>query len=206
MNPNSAEVLDCYATSFLVARGRFDEAIAMLKRALELDPVSPSIYTDLGGAYFCAREFDHCVGACQTALRLDRHFYEGHLQLAGAYLEMGKAAEALTEYRTALQLTPERPGSLSGLGRALATTGHRAEAQQILADLEQLARKRFVPKLAKAMVYLGLGEKGLALDWLDMACEGRECYMAYLVSDPTMDPLRNEPRFQALLKKVGHDP
>jgi tetratricopeptide (TPR) repeat protein len=102
-----------------------------------------------------------------------------------------------------VQVAPDSPYAQQALGYAYGVTGHRDEALDVLADLDQLAKTRYVPPSAKAYVYLGLGQKEVALDYLDRAYEERDTEMIFLRGDPWLSPLRNEPRFQALIKKVG---
>ncbi len=103
------------------------------------------------------------------------------------------------------QLAPEWPTAQSFLGYVYGLTGRRAEAMKVLANLDELARKRYVGPVAQTFVYLGQGEKHLALDWLEKASEDRLPEMIWLKVDPALAPLRNEPRFQALIKRVGLD-
>ena len=204
LSPNSSEAMDGYIT-FLCARGRFDEAVVMLKKALELDPVSPAFYTDLGWVYQYSGQFEQALAALRKALELDHSFFWAHNLLGITYQLMGKTAEALAEFQTMIQLAPDQPYALSSLGGSLGEAGRRAEALKALADLDQLATKRYVTRTAQAGVYLAMGQKETALDWLEKAYEERDIEMPYLKVDPTLAPLRNEPRFQALLKKVGLD-
>jgi len=93
----------------------------------------------------------------------------------------------------------------ANLGYAYGVSGRRAEAMQVLTDLDGLSRKRYVSPYVQAYVYLGLGQNDTALEWLERACEERDGNMPVLNVDQAFDPLRNEPCFQAMLKKVGLD-
>jgi tetratricopeptide (TPR) repeat protein len=204
LNPNSPAALDGYA-NFLVTQGRFDDAILILKTALELDPLSPALHTDLGGIYGWSGQLDRAAQHLNKALELDRNFFQAHYWLGWNWQLMGKTEEALAEFQTTIQLDPDSPMVHFGMGYALGVTGRRAEALQVLADLDQLATKRYVTSFAQAFVYLGLGRRDVALDWLEKAYEDHDSNMAFLKVDPGLASLRNEPRFQALLKKVGLD-
>jgi serine/threonine-protein kinase len=202
LNPHSPLALDGIANLFEFQR-RFIDAIAMSKKALELDPLSPALHHDLGANYSWAGEFDRAISHFRKALELDRNFLWAHPGLGMAYLFMGRTNEAMAEFEAARQLASEWPWGQAALGYAYGASDRSAEAIQVLADLEQLSKKRYVSPFQKAYVYLGLGKKDTALDWLEKACEERDGNMPLLNVDQAFDPLRNEPRFQALLKKVG---
>ena len=202
LNPNSSLALDTYGT-FLTAWGRFDEAVAVENRALELDPLSPALYNDLGIIYWDSRQFDRAIPHFRKALELDRSFHFSRHLLGLAYLWTGMPVEALAEFQALAQLAPDLPWVQGALGYFYALTGRPEEARKALADLDQLASKRYVTHWARAIIYLGLGQKSVALDWLEKAVEEHDGWMWDINVCPWYDPLRNEPRFQALLKKVG---
>jgi tetratricopeptide (TPR) repeat protein len=202
LNPHSQLAVDGYA-NFLEFQRRFIEAIAMSKKALELDPLSPGLHHDLGANYFWSGQFDLAIPNFREALELNRNFLWARPFLGCAYLFTGKTNEAMAEFQTTKQLVPDWPWGQAVLGYAYGVNGSRAEAIQVLEDLEQLSRKRYVSPYVQAYVFLGLGQKDTALDWLERACEERDGNMPVLNVDPAFDPLRNEPRFQALLKRVG---
>jgi len=204
LSPNSTLALDGYC-NLLVARGRFEEAIDVMNNALELDPLSPGLESDLGWAYYNAGQFHRGIPHCLKALELDRNFFQAHLVLGWSYLFTGRSAEALGEFKVTLQLQPDSPAPQEALGYFYGVTGRREEALQVLARLDQLAKTRYIPRNVQASVYLGLGQKELALDWLEKACDEHDAEVAFLKVDPEFAPLRSEPRFQALLKKVGLD-
>ena len=204
LNPNSSLAVDAYAATFLVARGRFDEATAMLRKALESDPLSPVLYSDLGWAYKISGRFEQALSALRTALELDRNFFQAHENLGWTYQLSGKTAEALAEFQAMIQLAPDSAAARSGLGYSLGMAGRRDEALKVLADLEQLATKRYDTIYCQAVVHLGLGEKEIALDWLEKAHEEGHS-MIYLKVEPVFAPIRNDPRYKALVKKVRLD-
>ena len=202
LNPNSPLALDSY-TNFLAMQGRFDEAVVVQKRALELDPLSAGLWHDLGWIYFESGQFDQAIPHLRKALELDRDLHVSRHELGLSYLWTGKTAEALAEHQILAQLAPNLPWVQGALGYFFALTGRPAEARKALADLDQLASKRYVPCWARAIVYLGLGQKSLALDWLEKACEEHDGWMWDLNVCPWYGSLRNEPRFKVLLKRVG---
>jgi serine/threonine-protein kinase len=202
LNPNSALALDTY-TNFLAIQGRFDEAVMLQKRALELDPLSAGLWHDLGWIYFESGQFNRAIPHLRKALELDRNLHMSRHELGLSYLWTGKTAEALAEHQILAQLAPNLPWVQGALGYFYALTGRHADAKNVLTGLDQLARKRYVPCWARAIVYLGLGQKSAALDWLEKAVEEHDGWIWDLNVCPWYDSLRNEPRFQVLLKKVG---
>ena len=202
LNPNSSSALDAYS-GLLAVRGHFEEAIAVQKRALELDPLSPALWHDMCFPYFEAGELDRAIPPLRKALELDRNFHQSRVLLAFCYHLSGKAAEAAVEFQTLGQLAPDLPLALGSVGYFCAVTGRPEDARKLVSELDQMARKRYVPSWARAIVYIGLGQKSPALDWLEKGCEEHDGWMWTLSRDPWYDPLRKEPRFQALLKKVG---
>jgi len=202
LGPHSSLAQDGYA-NFLVLRGRFNEATAVLNRALELDPLSPGLHHDLGWTCRMSGQFDRAIPHFLRALELDRSMLASRVLLGSCYLVTGKPTQALAEFKAVLQSAPNWPWAQSFLGYAYGVTGRRKEAKRVLVGLEKLAKKRYVPPQAQAYVYLGLGQNDIVLDWLEKAYEGHDVEMAFLNVDVLLAPLRNEPRFQALLKKAG---
>jgi serine/threonine-protein kinase len=202
LSPYSPLALDAYANFLLLARG-LDEAVAVLNRALVLDPLSPALHSDLGVFYHMSGQFDQAIPCFRKTLELDSNFFWARLNLGWAHLFTGNTDEALAEFRNMVKLAPLSPYAQQALGYAYGVTGHRDEALEVLAKLDQLAKTRYVPPSAKAYVHLGLGQKELALDCLDKAYAERDTEMIFLKGDPPFTTLRNEPRFQALLKKIG---
>jgi serine/threonine-protein kinase len=202
LNPYSSLALDAYA-NFLVFQSQFDEAVAVWTEASVSDPLSPMLHFELGWALEMSGQFERAIPNFYRALELDRDFLMARLFLGYAYLFAGKTSEALEEFQIAKQWAPDDQWAQGMLGWAYGITGHRAEAMQVQANLDHLSRKRYVLSFLQAYVCMGLGQKSGALDWLEKACEERDGNMPTLKVDRVFDPLRNEPRFQALIKKVG---
>jgi tetratricopeptide (TPR) repeat protein len=182
--------------------GRYDESIAALKRAEQLDPMSPNIAGALGGSFFWAREYDRAIEHYQKALDLDPSLTIMRLFMAEAYEQMGRFQEALAECKQ-VSLTDKSPTTMAELARAYAMFGRRDEAQKILGELKEVSRQRYFPSYAVATIYTGLGDKERALEWLEKAYEERCGWMAFLRVDPALDSLRSEGRFKDLLRRVG---
>jgi TolB-like protein/Tfp pilus assembly protein PilF len=202
LNPNYPTAHHWYGRATLLLTGQFDHAIAEAKRAVELDPVSPILRADLGGAYMIARRYDEAIQQLRDTLQTDPEFYWAHRYL-GVTLELkGATAEAIAEYQKAYELSDD-PTMLAFVAHAEASTGRRNEARQILVRLTELAKTRYFPPYAFAVIHLALGEKDQALDWLEKNVRDHASPATNLITvDPYLDPLRGDPRFEALVQRV----
>jgi TolB-like protein/Tfp pilus assembly protein PilF len=200
LNPNLAWAYEIYAW-FLGGLGRLDEAIAKDKKAIELDPLNSFFQAALAYFLYHARRYDDAIVQIKKTLELDPASTLAHHLSGCCLLWKGDTAGAIAEFqRTKIVVTGAWYQGL--LGYAYAISGDRPKADQMLRELEEMARRQYVNSTAFAAIYLGLGEKGKALDWLDKSYQDQESACWYLKVDPIYDGLRNEPRFQALLKKV----
>jgi serine/threonine-protein kinase len=204
LNPNLALAHDQYAW-LLTMRERFDEAAARSRKAVELDALSPLMNVNRGYWLYLARRFDEANVHFRKTLELDPNYPWALRTLGWSLLWQGAKARALALMEKAQSLDAD-PWSIGCFGYALAASGDRVKAGQMLRDLEHLAKQRYVTPSAPMVVYLGLGEKEKALDWLEKCYEDVDPQCWCLKLEPFYDSLRTEPRFQALLKKVGLDP
>jgi TolB-like protein/lipoprotein NlpI len=202
LNPNYALAHQWYGVGVLSAVGEFDRALAEEKRALELDPVSPIISSDLGVVYTLARRYDEAIGQLRDTVEMHPEFYWAHQELGLALELKGATGEAAAEYHKALELSDD-PIGRALLAHAEVTIGKQNEPRQILAQLTEEAKARYVPAYAFAVIHLALGEKDQALDWLEKAAGDHDGFYINLIKvDPYLDPLRGDPRFEALAAKV----
>jgi adenylate cyclase len=199
LNPNLASAYDMSAW-LLTIFGRFDDAIAEEKKALELDPLNPFFNDGLGWWLYWAGKNDEAMKQLRNTMELFPNDAFCHFALGWCLLKAGNATEAKAELRKATQLD-DLPWYIGWLGYAYAVSGERAKANQILHDLDELAGKRYVTPGARVPVYLGLGDKGKTLDWLEKSYEEQDdiCWQPKI--DERYDGLRNEPRFQAIIRK-----
>src|SRR5213080_3341345 len=203
LNPNLAWAYEIYAW-FLGGVGRLDEAIAKDKKAIELDPLNSFFQSALAYFLYHARRYDDAIVQIKKTLELDPASTLGRHFLGCCLLWKGDTAGAIAEFqRSKIVVTGAWYQGL--LGYAYAISGDRPKAEQMLRELEEMAKRQYVNTTAFAMIYLGLGEKEKALDWLEKSYEDQESACWYLKVDPIYDSVRNEPRFQAILKKVGLD-
>jgi TolB-like protein/tetratricopeptide (TPR) repeat protein len=201
LNPNLAFAYELQAWT-VNGLGRFDEAIAKTKKAVELDPLNPFFQMSLSFYQYWAGRYDDAIAQARKALAMDPNSAISHVLLGLSFLKKGDTAGAIAE----LQKTkaPDPGAWYQGfLGYAYAISGDRAKAEVALRELEELAKRQYVSPTAFATIYLGLGEKEKALDWLEKAYEEQDSACWYLKIDQIYDSVRNEPRFQALLKKIG---
>jgi len=203
LNPNYANAHHWYA-QFLVMMGRFDDAIAEMNKAKELDPLSPRINTDVGFAYYYARRFDEAIAQYRKVLELDPTFGPAHAELGRVYEEMGKYEEAIAERQKGIEYGGGRPEA--ELGHAYALAGRREEALKILEEATAGRGKQVVSATGIALIYAGLREKEQALDWLEKAYAEHDYWLAFVKVEPRFALLHDHPRFQDLLRRMNYPP
>ena len=202
LNPNYPTAHQWYGSSALTALGRFDEAIPELKRAIALDPLSLVINADLGNSYYRARRYDEAIKQLRKTVDLDPGFYYAHWNLGSALAANGDLAGAIEEYEKARSLNDD-PSMLGLLGNAYAAVGKKAEAIKIRDELEAISKQRYVSDYSFAIVNLGLGDRDEALRRLQRSYQDRAGdSLRFIRVDPLLDPLRRDPRFEALSEKI----
>src|SRR5262245_40257864 len=204
LNPNYAYAHECYA-SFLVSKGRTEEAIAEANRAQELDPFSLAISVKRGFILENARRYDEAIEQLLRVIAMDQNSYQAHWFLGHTYAASGRFDEAIAVSEKAAALS-RTPGAVGFLGMCYGLAGRTAEANKILSELLELNRRRYVTPPALANVYIGLGDKDQAFFWLEKAYRDRSYYLAYLKVFPADDPLRSDPRLDDLLRRMGLAP
>jgi len=186
----------------LVALGRFDEAIGETRRALELDPLSLIINADVGTTLTNARRYDQAIAQFQRTLALDNKFAYAYWNLGQAFYFKGDRAAAVAEYEKARSLDND-PVVLGLLGRAYADAGDNGKALDMIRQLETRAQKQFVRGYLIAIIRVGLGEKNKAIDDLEREYINHDNIdTTWIRVDPMLDPLRGDPRFDALAEKI----
>src|SRR5438477_1849326 len=202
LNPNYATAHHWYGNGPLLALGRFEEAIAEGKRAVELDPFSPIINADLGQNLFCARRYDEAIAQLRKTLEIDPTFYYAHYNLGMALQLKGDLPAAIAEYTQAQQLSDDLFVAVL-LASAKAQSGDKDAAIQMLAEQEELSQHRHVRACCRTVLYLSLGNRDEAIRQLEQGIADHDSLTVSLIKvDPTLDPLRGDPRFQALVQKV----
>jgi eukaryotic-like serine/threonine-protein kinase len=202
INPNMATTYHWYAIC-LRDLGRVDEAMIQIRKAQSLDPLSMVILNNVGIVQFYMRRYDEAIETMKKALELDHDFALMHLSLSRVYCAKGQFTEALAEVKRVRIISREVPYGLPNLGYVYARVGKIAEANEVINELLRVRQQGLAVSCGIAMVQVGLGNKDQALYWLEKACEERDRWMVILKIDPLFDPLRGEPRFQVILKKIG---
>jgi eukaryotic-like serine/threonine-protein kinase len=201
LDPNYATAHHWYANGPLLALGRFDEAIAEGARAVELDPLSPIINVNQANNFIIAGRCDEAIHQIRKALELDPEFGYAHSNLGLALELKGDLPGAIAEFRRAHQLNGD-PLSLAYLGNLYGKTGNVTEAANILTELEQLTKTKYVSAYAFALVQAGLGNRAEALRSLEKCYTDRSQEIGYVRVDRLLDPLRDDPGFQNLVGRV----
>jgi tetratricopeptide (TPR) repeat protein len=205
LNPNYATAHHWYS-DYLQGRGRQDEAIAEIKRALELDPLSLIINAVAGQQLYSGRRYDQAVEQLRKALEMDPNFALAHWFLGDTYEQKAEYESAIAEYQKARTASGGSTYAVAALGRAYAAAGKRREALKILGELKELSKRTYVSPYFMGSIYIALGGKDQALEWLQKAYEERDPWMGYLKVEPAFDPLRSDPRFQDLLRRMNFPP
>jgi TolB-like protein/Flp pilus assembly protein TadD len=202
LNPNDATAHHWLANHALSALGQSENEIAEMKRALELDPLSLIINANLGWAYIHARRFDEAIAQLRKTVELDGGFYYARYNLALALQLKGSISEAIAEYQRAIALNDD-PLPLALLGHLYGRLGRRDEALQILEQLRERRRQRYVEAYCLAVVNLGLGDHNEAINWLEEGYRERDGFgIGIIRKDPLLDPLRGDPRFEKLVNQI----
>jgi TolB-like protein/Flp pilus assembly protein TadD len=199
LNPNYATAHQLHGNHPLAALGRFDEAIAEGKRAIELDPLSPIINSDLGETLYLARRYDEAIAQLRKAVEIDPTFWYAHEALGVALQLKGDVQAAIAQYEKAQQLSDDLAPRVE-LALAKAQLGDKEAAVRMLAELEELSQHRYVNAFWRTLLYLSLNNHEEAIRWLEQAVANHE--VSRLKVHPVYDPLRGDPRFEALVQKV----
>ena len=199
-NPNYPTAHQWYA-QYLYCMGRSDEAIAEAKRAQELDPFSPAISDEVAAALYFARKYDDAIEQSKKTLQMDANYGLAHWGLAYVYMQKKMYPEAVAEWQTAMNLFGE-PALAATSGEAFRVSGFQGFLKSWIDKWPKdwLATER---SFDIAQLFAMLGDKSEALNWLQRAFTERESPMVFLRSDPVFDPLRSDPRFQALIQKMN---
>ena len=192
--------------NLLGAIGRVDESYAEVDRAYELDPHSMIIGTARGWARFYARDLEAAIHHIRKLIEFEPDFSTAHAWISAVHDARGEYDLALAAATRAAQLTARGPWSLTGMGRALAGLGRRAEAEAILGEMRELASRRYVSAYDLALVAEGLGETEEALDMLERAHANRANMLVLMRVDPRWDRIRSHPRFQEIERRMAFPP
>jgi len=204
LDPNCAPAHFWYG-ELLMYFGRSEESIREMKRALELDPVSLVINTILGSAYLMARQFDQAIAQLHQTLEMDPNFALAHLELGNAYFAKLQFSDGIGELKKARRLSGDAVMMVGTLGVAYARAGKLEEAKGILAELTARSQKQHVSSYWIGRVFGAIGDVNKLFELWDRAYEERTESLIEIKSDPFLDPFRLDPRYKAILKKMGFE-
>jgi Tfp pilus assembly protein PilF len=199
LNPGYATAHHWYG-EFLSAMGRFDEGLAEFRLAQRLDPLSPRTNANVGWAYYVGGRYGEAIAELQKAIELNPDHARTYELLNSVHSKMGLHDRAIAEARIAFERHAAQ-GALN-LARTLALAGKHPEARKLLA-VSLVSKNGYVSRVFVAMTYVALGETENALAWLEKGYAERDSFMVYILVEPSLDPLRDVPRFKDLLRRMA---
>ena len=200
LNPGYATAHHWYAWH-LSLLGQYDEAVAEMRKAENLDPLSLIINADLAEILVLARSYDESIGQSRKTIEMDPNFALAHNQLAQAYLQEHMYDEAVAEFQRAVQLSGRSPTFIANLARAYVASGKKSEAVQLLSELKKRSSPGYSNASEIAMIYASFGDMDQAMNWLEKGYEER--FNPGVLLRPGFDPLRSDSRFRNLLHRIG---
>ena len=199
LSPGSSWIRSWYA-DYLTFAGRFDEALRQRRLAIDLDPLDVSTSAGLGWEYFMARRYDESIAHLQRTLRVDLGYWLALDLISLDYSAKGMHEAAVAQCDSVMAIDSTDPGDCGWVyGRA----GQRQRALEILWRLTSPSHARGPDVMGACWVYLGLGDRDHAMEWLRRAVRERSQFLVFLKGHPMLDPLRSDARFQALLRELG---
>ncbi len=202
LNPNFANGHHWYS-HYLTAMGRTEESLTESQRALELDPLDVLINAHLAWHYIYARQYDQALAQSGKVIEMDANSFWGHFFKGWALGGKHKYRKAIPELQKAREISGGAKFALAALGHAYALAGRKREAQELLDQLNEQSKHGYVGAYNIALIHLGLGENDRAFEWLDKAYEERSNWLSYVKVEPRLDPLRSDPRFNELVRRIG---
>jgi serine/threonine protein kinase/tetratricopeptide (TPR) repeat protein len=201
LSPNSAAAHVLYS-NYYTALGRPQEALAEIRLARELDPLSLVVQTNLLGSLIGARQFDEAIAQANRTIEREPNFAFGHALAALAYAEKGEFEQAIEAMEKATKI--EKNPTMTALSAHVqAAKGNRREAEKLLEDLKSVSSRRYVCAYELVHAYVKLGDKKQAFEWLEKGKQQRADCMVWLLSEPWMDPLRGDRQYRELVDYIG---
>ncbi len=201
INPNYAPAHHFFA-DYLKAMGRFNEALAEIEKAQELDPLSLAINTGVGHVLYLSKQYDKAIDQYRRAVELDPNFMQTHIWFGRPFLEKGMYPEAISELETGVRLSGESTLALAMLGHGLASAGRRDEALHILEKLKARSTSQYVPSYWIAVVYNGLRDREQVIAWMRKAFDERSSWLVWSNVEPRFGWLRDDPDFISLMSAM----
>jgi TolB-like protein/Tfp pilus assembly protein PilF len=203
LNPRNATAHHWYAASCLAPIGRLDEALDEMLVAQSLDPVSAIVARDVAAVHFYRRDFQTALERCDHTIELNPHFGAAYWMLGLVQEQLKDFDESQAAFQRAVHLSPNMPRVHGALGRTLALSGRKKQALEVLVKLEAFAKQRYVSPMEFAWIHFALEQTDQGFRWLTKASEDRAFELIHLKVDPRFDPLRDDRRFVAIMRKLG---
>jgi tetratricopeptide (TPR) repeat protein len=203
LKPDYATAHQWYAIHYLTATGRLEEAVQEMKKALELDPASLVMNTFMGATLYYAGRYDEAIDQCRRTIEMDPNFAVAHWHLGLAYEQKQILDAATEEFKKAISLSGGSPLMRAALGRAYAESQKKHEANEMLNELNELAKRQYVSAYEVAKIYVALGNSEQAFQLLEKAYAEHSFHLANLNVCPQFKSVRSDPRFQDLVQRIG---
>jgi len=205
LNPSYANAHHWYS-HYWMTMGRTQESLIESNRAVELDPLDPIFNGHLAWHYYYSRQYDQVIEQCRKIFQMNPDLFWPHFRLGLAYEQKAMFGESIVEFSKTTTLARHLTYVKAALGYTYALSGQRNYAQNVLDQLKELSKQRYVSSSDVAIIYVGLSEKDQAFAWLQKAYQERSWHMVLLKVDPRLDNLRSDARFKDLLRRVGLPP
>ena len=203
LKPDYATAHQWYAIHYLTATGRLEEAVKEMKKALELEPASLVMNTFMGATLYYAGRYDEAIDQCRRTVEMDPNFAVAHWHLGLAYEQKQVFDKAIEEFGKAISLSGGSPLMRAALGRAYAESQKKHEANEMLNELNELAKRQYVSAYEVAKIYVALGNSEQAFQLLEKAYAEHSFHLANLNVCPQFKSVRSDPRFQDLVQRIG---
>ena len=202
LNPNLA-LAHAWYSNYLITRGRRDEAVAEVRRAEEIDPFSLVVMTNVGWTLSNARRPHEAIAAYRRALAIDPSYVQARMRLGSELANVGQFDEAIRHHQQVVDMTNGGPVARASLAQSYAKAGRRADAEEIVRNLAEFSRQRYVSPVNMYLTYFQLGDREKGFEWLARAFRERSNGIVYLAAEPSLDIVRDDPRFQRALIQAG---
>ena len=202
INPNYSDAHMIYGYK-LMLEGRFSDSKPHLERSIELDPLSIVKLVSYGNAFYFEGDSSNAISIYERSLNMDPNSGVARWSLGNALLQAGRTDEAISEFEKAIPLSGDSPDEPASLAFAYAVTGRKEDANRIVGELRKRSERAYTPPSLIAAIYGALGDRDKAFEFLEEAFRQRDSLLVYLKVEPMFDPLRGDPRFANLLKRIG---
>jgi TolB-like protein/Flp pilus assembly protein TadD len=203
LNPGYATAHHWIGVDYYALRGQYEVAMEAMERAIGLDPLSAIIRESRGYVYVLMRRYEDAIASHTELIELFPGFRRAYSSLGRAWYQAGDYRKAIAMYETAREYCGDVPNLLGALGQAYASAGCTDKARHLLRSLLQMANRTYVGATCVAMVYIGLGEYEEAINWLEKGVRERHIGVTAMGVHPAYDPMRTNPRFEALVSRIG---